>query len=482
MSDTLSILTADDPPVPLAAPRLVLAANSKVFAHMLSLPATGTNDQPITVAGTKADFEPFLRALEGEEVNLSSLQWETFAQLGDKYDAFVVKHMVEKRIWELEAKQIEHLHSFTLATIVGNKELLDRTALRALRVKDRKSARFGAAQEWKDRLELYNAARTAVFFGFLQTMARAMTTHRHTLAHCYMVNACMPQTAAAKEFVAKIVVDFDPASTELSFNTRWEAQGWKETTIVRIGLLSAYQTTEVQSVIALTVLLTASRTVLSIGSKVFADMLSLPPPASNGGATGALSLSDNSVTITEKKDVVEPFLKVLEGKDVGELEDETWEELARVGDKYDSFVVQILIEKRIWMLEAQDDKPLHSYTLASIFRTAYRALAVKNRSMDKSFGAAQEWKHRLDWWEAMRTCLIVTLLQQVLVEVDRLGRACTCEWGERCTNDKATLNTVVVAALKSLAIDSTGATLASKYTAASDTAEMPTFADACCSI
>ena len=87
-------------------------------------------------------------------------------------------------------------------------------------------------------------------------------------------------------------------------------------------------------------LLTASRTVLSVGSKVFADMLSLPPPASGGSVTGALTLSDNSVTTAEKKDVVEPFLKVLEGKDVGELDDETWEELARVGDKYDSFVVR----------------------------------------------------------------------------------------------------------------------------------------------
>ncbi|BGP38999.1 hypothetical protein JCM10449v2_002937 [Rhodotorula kratochvilovae] len=98
MADTLTILTADDPPVSLTPSRIVLAANSKVFADMLSLPSSGTNDQPITMAEKKADFEPFLRALAGEEVSLQPVQWETFARLGDKYDAFVVKHVVEKRI------------------------------------------------------------------------------------------------------------------------------------------------------------------------------------------------------------------------------------------------------------------------------------------------------------------------------------------------------------------------------------------------
>ncbi|BGP47103.1 hypothetical protein JCM10450v2_002955 [Rhodotorula kratochvilovae] len=137
MADTLTILTADDPPVSLTPSRIVLAANSKVFADMLSLPSSGTNDQPITMAEKKADFEPFLRALAGEEVSLQPVQWETFARLGDKYDAFVVKHVVEKRIWELEAKDEEHLHRFALATLVGNNQLLERTALRALRVKHR---------------------------------------------------------------------------------------------------------------------------------------------------------------------------------------------------------------------------------------------------------------------------------------------------------------------------------------------------------
>ncbi|KPV77373.1 uncharacterized protein RHOBADRAFT_41366 [Rhodotorula graminis WP1] len=150
MSDSLTLLTSDDPPVSLTASRTALAANSKVFADMLSVPAGGKASEPVVVAEAQEALEPFLRLLEGQAPKLSSPQWEVLARLGDKYDSFVVQQAVDARGWKLESKDEEPLHAFTLATTTGNKALLDRSTLRAIRVADRST--LGADKEWGDRL------------------------------------------------------------------------------------------------------------------------------------------------------------------------------------------------------------------------------------------------------------------------------------------------------------------------------------------
>jgi len=99
MSDTLTLLTADDPPVSLTASRTALAANSKVFADMLSVPVGDKASEPVVVAETQEQIEPFLRLLEGQAPALSSAQWEVLARLGDKYDSFVVQQAVDARGW-----------------------------------------------------------------------------------------------------------------------------------------------------------------------------------------------------------------------------------------------------------------------------------------------------------------------------------------------------------------------------------------------
>ncbi|GAA5841140.1 hypothetical protein JCM9279_000556 [Rhodotorula babjevae] len=159
MSDSLTLLTSDDPPVSLTASRTALAAHSKVFADMLSVPAGDKASEPVVVAETQEQIEPFLRLLEGQAPALSSPQWEVLARIGDKYDSFVVQQAVVARGWKLEAKNEEPLHAFTLATTTGNKDLLDRSALRAIRVPDRST--LGADQEWRDRLDNFEARRIA---------------------------------------------------------------------------------------------------------------------------------------------------------------------------------------------------------------------------------------------------------------------------------------------------------------------------------
>ncbi|GAA5974408.1 hypothetical protein JCM11641_005265 [Rhodosporidiobolus odoratus] len=160
MNDTITILTSDSPPVALTASRAVLSVNSKVFADMLSLPSSSSQDNSVTVAETEQEMGVFLAVLAGEGGNkggvlekLDEIEWEKLAELGDKYDSQVIRQVIETRICrKLEAKSIyAPLHLFTLATCVNSHELLARTANPALGAL-KTQARFGAKQGWKDRL------------------------------------------------------------------------------------------------------------------------------------------------------------------------------------------------------------------------------------------------------------------------------------------------------------------------------------------
>ena len=80
--------------------------------------------------------------------------------------------------------------------------------------------------------------------------------------------------------------------------------------------------------------LRAPRAVLIAGSKVFADMLSLPhgPPKKP---------VDTNIDVAEPFDELKPFLRVLnmshdKGDPLKELEPKDWAVVARLADKYDS--------------------------------------------------------------------------------------------------------------------------------------------------
>ncbi|GAA5974390.1 hypothetical protein JCM11641_005254 [Rhodosporidiobolus odoratus] len=66
MNDTITILTADNPPVSLTASRVHLIANSEVFADMLSLPSSTSQDNSVTVTEGGNETRACLEVLAGE--------------------------------------------------------------------------------------------------------------------------------------------------------------------------------------------------------------------------------------------------------------------------------------------------------------------------------------------------------------------------------------------------------------------------------
>ncbi|GAA5822000.1 hypothetical protein JCM11251_004819 [Rhodosporidiobolus azoricus] len=174
MSDTfIHFLTADDPPTSLTFPCSALVANSRVFADLLCLPASAsaggfTSDEPIELYEPADVIRAFFAFLSGESTEAAAVRaldevgWEELARMGDKYDSHVVRLAVLARIWQLEADEGDALHSYTLASLVGDGQLLTRTARRAALVQDRDVARFGASDlhkgyldEWEERRQLH---------------------------------------------------------------------------------------------------------------------------------------------------------------------------------------------------------------------------------------------------------------------------------------------------------------------------------------
>ncbi|GAA5848731.1 hypothetical protein JCM9279_002926 [Rhodotorula babjevae] len=97
MDDTVTIRTADDPPVELKASRVVLMAGSKVFADIFD------------VAETEDELEPFLKLLniahEDEDplAQMCSADWPVVARLAEKYDSAGVKALAVGRCWQWQA-------------------------------------------------------------------------------------------------------------------------------------------------------------------------------------------------------------------------------------------------------------------------------------------------------------------------------------------------------------------------------------------
>ncbi|BGP31020.1 hypothetical protein JCM10296v2_002784 [Rhodotorula toruloides] len=108
MMDTITLLTADDPPKPLTHSRAILAAHSTVFRDLFSLPTSETDQaessgsaSTVSVAETEAEIVPFLSIHAGElggEFALLDRQWIDVALLADKYDRLVARVFVENMI------------------------------------------------------------------------------------------------------------------------------------------------------------------------------------------------------------------------------------------------------------------------------------------------------------------------------------------------------------------------------------------------
>ncbi|GAA5848733.1 hypothetical protein JCM9279_002927 [Rhodotorula babjevae] len=101
MHDTITICTSDDPPVRLEASRTILAANSKVFADMLSVPTKPGSSSSIDLAEKEVEIKPFLRILnmshdEGDPLNeLEPEDWPVVAKLADKYDSAAARALAK---------------------------------------------------------------------------------------------------------------------------------------------------------------------------------------------------------------------------------------------------------------------------------------------------------------------------------------------------------------------------------------------------
>ncbi|GAA5945196.1 hypothetical protein JCM3775_003693 [Rhodotorula graminis] len=117
MDDTVTIRTADDPPVELKPSRVVLMAGSRVFADMFSLPRVPAKRKgapavadAFDVAEKRDELELFLKLLniahekEDPVAEMLSLDWPVVARLADKYDAAGVKALALGRCWQWQAQ------------------------------------------------------------------------------------------------------------------------------------------------------------------------------------------------------------------------------------------------------------------------------------------------------------------------------------------------------------------------------------------
>ncbi|BGP16019.1 hypothetical protein JCM10213_005430 [Rhodosporidiobolus nylandii] len=162
MSDMITFFTADEPAFALAVPRAALF-NSAVFAAMEEVGGTNAaaNGEFVTLAEKQYELEPFFAALQGKAESeqletLTEVRWESLARLADKYDSENVRLLVRCRIWSFIAESKAPTHIFSLAALLNDKVLLNRTALQAACRRARKVVRpdrFGAGLEWQERLD-----------------------------------------------------------------------------------------------------------------------------------------------------------------------------------------------------------------------------------------------------------------------------------------------------------------------------------------
>ncbi|GAA6037649.1 hypothetical protein JCM8097_006161 [Rhodosporidiobolus ruineniae] len=157
MTETITLLTSDTPPVALTVSRALLVSTSKVFADLLSLPVQDSVDGKNVEIDThelEEDVRSFLGVLEGKNRSRSEEEWEAVARLADKYDSAVARMGVESRVWsrKLEAKSSPPLEAFALVVYLENPELLDKVSRRVLQDGQWKTKASAVSEEWTKRL------------------------------------------------------------------------------------------------------------------------------------------------------------------------------------------------------------------------------------------------------------------------------------------------------------------------------------------
>ncbi|BGP38912.1 hypothetical protein JCM10449v2_002850 [Rhodotorula kratochvilovae] len=174
MDTTITIRTADDPPVELSASRAVLAAGSKVFADMLSLPQGDSDsdlNDSIDIYETKKEFAPFLRLLSlahdegGNPLKaLKIMEWPVAARLADKYDAEGVRAFALCKYWENQpftGNTLRIVSSFEIAVALRRAAMVKAPAFlllarahdkRVVQMMDEMAPQFA---QWKKLLKLH---------------------------------------------------------------------------------------------------------------------------------------------------------------------------------------------------------------------------------------------------------------------------------------------------------------------------------------
>ncbi|BGO90571.1 hypothetical protein NBRC10512_005291 [Rhodotorula toruloides] len=139
MSDSVLLVTSDDPPVNLTASRTTLTVQSRVFRDLLAMPSSASSEPAqLMLAETEAEIQPFLSVLSGEEgddaswCKLDDAGWLSLAKLADKYDSPIVRHVVRIQVWRRIDEAGDSFPALSLATHVGPASVIKAAALSAL--------------------------------------------------------------------------------------------------------------------------------------------------------------------------------------------------------------------------------------------------------------------------------------------------------------------------------------------------------------
>ncbi|GAA5880767.1 hypothetical protein JCM16303_004347 [Sporobolomyces ruberrimus] len=144
MTDGIKLATSDDPPVILSVSRSALISHSRVFADMFAIGHSSKDDEePISVSATEKELKVFVSIMEGEAEKtenaldaFSEEQWENLAALGDKYDCFSVRKVIESKVWQISAEGGSAAFAFNLAVLTDNTKLAKHAAKRAVLIGD----------------------------------------------------------------------------------------------------------------------------------------------------------------------------------------------------------------------------------------------------------------------------------------------------------------------------------------------------------
>jgi len=80
------------------------------------------------------------------------------------------------------------------------------------------------------------------------------------------------------------------------------------------------------------------------------------------GKEAEIGCEEGCVVLAEPEKVVVAFLGMLEGKHVDGLHEKTWEEVARLSDKYDSGIVQQYVQRRAWCVSRSPQSAIGEQT------------------------------------------------------------------------------------------------------------------------